>query len=146
MSANTTLEKLLREMSDNVPIVKVGDVIETIKTLYPHWDTPKSEKNIFIEGTEMTRPLASSKKTKLRLKKEKSPLLEMFNELTRGDLLSVVEIKKNKIICENISIKTSIRENSINNIIVIDKLDVLRGDYKLVQRGKTKMTNLLKDA
>ena len=143
--AATTLEKLLNEMSENIPIIKDGDIFETIKTLYPNHNIPKNEKNIMIEGVEMTYPIATSKKTKKVFIKEKSPLLEMFNELTRGDLLKVVSISKNKIICENISVKKEIQGNNIKNIIVIDKLDILRGDYKLVQRGRTKLTNLLKE-
>lgn len=143
--AATTLEKLLNEMSENIPIIKDGDIFETIKTLYPNHNIPKNEKNIMIEGVEMTYPIATSKKTKKVFIKEKSPLLEMFNELTRGDLLKVVSISKNKIICENISVKKEVQGNNIKNIIVIDKLDILRGDYKLVQRGRTKLTNLLKE-
>lgn len=144
-NATITLENLLKEMSESIPLIKEGDIIETIKTLYPSYNISKKEKNIMIEGIEMTRPLATSKRTKKVFIKEKSPLLEMFNELTRGDLLKVLEIKNNKIICENISIKEIVHENKLNNKLIIDKLDVLRGDYKLVQRGKAKITNLLKD-
>lgn len=144
-NATITLERLLKDMSDNIPLIKEGDIIETIKTLYPSHNIPKRIKNIIIEGVEMTRPIATSKRTKKIFIKEKSPLLEMFNELTRGDLLKVTKITKNKITCENISIKENVHDNIVNNVFIIDKLDILRGDYKLVQRGKTKITNLLKD-
>lgn len=135
----TTLERLLKEMSNNIPLIKEGDVIETIKTVYPSAETPKNEKNIVIEGTEMTVPKASSKKTKKMLVKEESLLLSIFNETTRGDLLKVISINKNKIYCENLSVKKEI----INNTLTIDKIDILRGDYKLIQRGVGKITNLL---
>lgn len=144
-NATITLKNLLKEMSDNIPLIKEGDIIETIKTLYPSYNISKKEKNIIIEGIEMTRPLATSKRTKKVFIKEKSPLLEMFNELTRGDLLKVIKIIDNKIFCENISIKENITNNKLDNKITINKLDILRGDYKLVQRGKNKITNLLKD-
>lgn len=141
----TTLEKLLNEMNDNVPIIKIGDIIETIKTIYPNSSIPKKEKNIIIEGVEMTKPLVCSKKTKKMFIKENSPLVELFNEKTRGDLLKVISITKNKIYCENLSLNTSIGNNSIENKIIIDKFDVLRGDFKLVQRGVNKLTNLLRN-
>ena len=135
----TTLEKLLKEMSNNIPLIKEGDIIETIKTVYPSADTPKTKKNIVIEGIEMTVPVASSKKTKKMLIKEESLLLKIFNETTRGDLLKVITITKNKIYCENLSIKKEL----VDNCFVIDKIDILRGDYKLIQRGAGKITNLL---
>ena len=144
-NAKITLKKLLKEMSENIPIIKEGDIIETIKTLYPSSNISKKEKNIIIEGIEMTRPLVTSKRTKKVFIKEKSPLLEMFNELTRGDLLKVEKIIDNKIFCENISIKENFKNNIIDTKLVINKLDILRGDYKLVQRGKGKIINLLKD-
>ena len=144
-NAKITLKNLLKEMSENIPIIKEGDIIETIKTLYPSSNISKKEKNIIIEGIEMTKPLATSKGTKKVFIKEKSPLLEIFNELTRGDLLKVEKIIDNKIFCENISIKENVMNNIINTKLVINKLDILRGDYKLVQRGKSKIINLLKD-
>jgi len=144
-NAKITLKNLLKEMSENIPIIKEGDIIETIKTLYPSSNISKKEKNIIIEGIEMTRPLVTSKRTKKVFIKEKSPLLEMFNELTRGDLLKVEKIIDNKIFCENISIKENFKNNIIDTKLVINKLDILRGDYKLVQRGKGKIINLLKD-
>lgn len=144
-NAKITLKNLLKEMSENIPIIKEGDIIETIKTLYPSSNISKKEKNIIIEGIEMTKPLVTSKRTKKVFIKEKSPLLEMFNELTRGDLLKVEKIIDNKIFCENISIKENFKNNIINTKLVINKLDILRGDYKLVQRGKSKIINLLKD-
>lgn len=144
-NAKITLKNLLKEMSENIPIIKEGDIIETIKTLYPSSNISKKEKNIIIEGIEMTKPLVTSKRTKKVFIKEKSPLLEMFNELTRGDLLKVVKIIDNKIFCENISIKENFKNNIIDTKLVINKLDILRGDYKLVQRGKSKIINLLKD-
>lgn len=144
-NAKITLKNLLKEMSENIPIIKEGDIIETIKTLYPSSSVSKKEKNIIIEGIEMTKPLTTSKRTKKVFIKEKSPLLEIFNELTRGDLLKVEKIIDNKIFCENISIKENVMNNIINTKLVINKLDILRGDYKLVQRGKSKIINLLKD-
>lgn len=144
-NAKITLKNLLKEMSENIPIIKEGDIIETIKTLYPSSNISKKEKNIIIEGIEMTKPLVTSKRTKKVFIKEKSPLLEIFNELTRGDLLKVEKIIDNKIFCENISIKENFKNNIIDTKLVINKLDILRGDYKLVQRGKTKILNLLKD-
>ncbi len=144
-NAKITLKNLLKEMSENIPIIKEGDIIETIKTLYPSSNISKKEKNIIIEGIEMTKPLVTSKRTKKVFIKEKSPLLEMFNELTRGDLLKVEKIIDNKIFCENISIKENFKNNIIDTKLVINKLDILRGDYKLVQRGKSKIINLLKD-
>lgn len=140
---NITLEKLLAEMRENVPIIKVGDVIETIKTAYPSSNVLKKEKNIIIEGIEMTRPLVCSKQTKKMFIKEKSPLVELFIETSRGDLLKVFKIEKNKVYCENLSIKNSFKQNNIKTSLIIDKVDILRGSFKLVQRGVSKITNLL---
>lgn len=138
-----TLEKLLNEMSENIPLIKEGDIFETIKTLYPSYVISKKDKNIIIEGIEMTYPIASSKKTKKTFIREKSPLLEIYNELSRGDLLIVKSITNNRIICENISVREKVGDTKINNTFCITKLDILQGNYKLVQRGKKKLTGLL---
>ena len=73
-----------------VPSITTQDIIETISTLYP---TPEhlKENNIIINETVMTSPLASSAEVKSLLQKDNSPLLEIYKELSRGDVLKVLE-------------------------------------------------------
>jgi hypothetical protein len=111
-----------------MPIVKIGDYLETMVTLYP--TTPdRAEKNIVLEGTVMTQPLATSVAAKTMMKKDSSPLLTIYKDTKRGDILKVKSVDGNKIVCENLSVK-----QEWNKPAIIDKYDIMRGDFKLVQR------------
>lgn len=129
MDSRNTICKILNRLENQVTIIEEGDIIETIKTTYPKFETPKKEKNIVLEGVEMTPPSASSSETKLMLIKDKSPLLNIYKDLDRGDILSVKKVLNNKIIVENLSIKEDYRKN-----FEIEKLDVLKGNFNVIKR------------
>ena len=92
MDSRNSISKILNRLENEMPMVEKGDIIETIKTIYPSLKTPKEERNIIFEGVEMTMPLASSKESKMLLSKEKSKLLNVFRDTDRGDILIVKEI------------------------------------------------------
>ena len=100
-----TLRNLLEEIRKDLPPFKVGTVFETIKSIYPASTIKRIDKNIFIEGVELTKPLAVSKKAKELFKKDKSVLVEFYIDFKKGDLLKIVEVVNGKAVCENMSIK-----------------------------------------
>ena len=129
MDNRNTISKILNRLENQMPIVEEGDIIETVKTLFPSYKVPKEEKNIIIEGMEMTVPCASSKETKSMLEKDKSLLLNIYKDLDRGDILTVKEVKPNKVIVENLSIKEEYRKN-----FEIEKLDIIKGNFNVIKR------------
>ena len=70
MDSRNSISKILNRLENEMPMVEKGDIIETIKTIYPSLKTPKEERNIIFEGVEMTMPLASSKESKMLLSKD----------------------------------------------------------------------------
>ena len=105
MDSRNSISKILNRLENEMPMVEEGDIIETIKTIYPSLKIPKKERNIVLEGVEMTMPLASSRESKMLLNKENSKLLNIFRDIDRGDILIVKEIHPNKIVVENCSLK-----------------------------------------
>lgn len=77
----------------------------------------------------MTRPYATSKESKDMLKRDKSPLLEIYKDLERGDILMVKTVGDNKVIVENLSIKEEYRQD-----FEIEKIDVIKGRFNVVKR------------
>jgi hypothetical protein len=112
-----------------MPLVEEGDIIETIKTIYPSLNSSKEKRNVILEGVEMTMPLASSRETKILLKKENSKLLKVFKDVDRGDILIVKEINPNKIVVENCSLKEEYKKD-----FEIEKLDIIKGNFNVVKR------------
>lgn len=129
MDSRNTIGKILNKLESQLPLVEDGDIIETSKTFYPSCNTPKEEKNIVLNGISMTAPLATSRETKNMLDKEKSPMLEIFKDVDRGDILIVKDVNANKIIVENLSIKEEYRKQ-----FEIEKLDVIKGNFNVIRR------------
>lgn len=129
MDNRNTIGKILNRLENQMPLVEEGDIIETIKTFFPSFNIPKHDKNIIIEGVEMTMPFASSMETKMMLTRDKSLLLSIYKDINRGDILSVKEVKPNKIVVENLSIKEEYRKD-----FEIEKLDIIKGNFNVVKR------------
>lgn len=129
MDSRNTIVKILNNLENQMPIVEEGDIVETIKTFFPKYDVPKSEKNIVLENIEMTMPYASSVETKMMLTRDKSLLLNIYKDTDRGDILSVKKVMPNKIIVENLSIKEEYRRT-----FEIEKLDIIKGNFNVIKR------------
>ena len=59
-----TLERLLEEVKSTTPSFKVGQLFETLKSIYPEVFIPRYKKNITYKGISFTKPLANSRKSK----------------------------------------------------------------------------------
>lgn len=130
-SSTYTLQQLLNEIKSTTPSFKVGQLFETLKSIYPDVKVPKKEKNITYKDISFTKPLASSKKAKQTFLKEKSPVADFFKDTMKGDFLQVVELKDKKAYCVNLSLKESIRNKFYkNDFIVIDYSMVANGTVK----------------
>ena len=86
----------------------------------------------------MTVPTASSKQYKNFLIKEKSPLLEVFKDLGRGDVLVVQKIEKNKIYVKNTSLK-----DEYSNPFVIDKYQILKKEFRVIKRKSSELNKTI---
>lgn len=129
MDSRNSISKILNRLENQMPLVEEGDIIETIKTIYPSLNSSKEKRNVILEGVEMTMPLASSRETKILLKKENSKLLKVFKDIDRGDILIVKEINPNKIVVENCSLKEEYKKD-----FEIEKLDIIKGNFNVVKR------------
>ena len=129
MDSRNSISKILNRLENEMPMVEEGDIIETIKTIYPSLKIPKKERNIVLEGVEMTMPLASSRESKMLLNKENSKLLNIFRDIDRGDILIVKEIHPKKIVVENCSLKEEYKKD-----FEIEKLDIIKGNFNVVKR------------
>ena len=89
MDSRNSISKILNRLENEMPMVEEGDIIETIKTIYPSLKIPKKERNIVLEGVEMTMPLASSRESKMLLNKEKS-VIKKFSDV-KGELTAEEE-------------------------------------------------------
>lgn len=131
-----TLRLLLEEIRRDLPPFKVGALFETMKSIYPPSTMKRASKNIVIEGVELTKPLAVSKKAKELFRKDKSVLVEFYTDFKKGDLLKVVSIVSGNAVCENISIKKEYKEKYYNEQYVeISLEDVISGNVKQVKRN-----------
>ena len=86
----------------------------------------------------MTVPTASSKQYKNFLIKEKSPLLEVFKDLGRGDVLVVQKIEKNKIYVKNTSLK-----DEYSNSFIIDKYQILKKEFRVIKRKSSELNKTI---
>ena len=120
MEYHKTINEILKLLDTQIEIVKVGDLLETYKTQFII-----KKNNYVIKGIKMTVPTASSKQYKNFLIKEKSPLLEVFKDLGRGDVLVVQKIEKNKIYVKNTSLK-----DEYSNPFIIDKYQILKKEFR----------------
>lgn len=140
MDNRNTIGKILSRLEENLPFIEKDDIIETEKTQYPDYRLPSKEKNIILNGVSMTMPLASSKEAKAMLKTDKSPLLEVYKNLERGDILIVKETGPNKILVENLSVKDEYRKP-----FEIEKLDVIKGNFNVVKRKSIGLLKTLQE-
>ena len=126
MDSRNTINSILKRLeTEMVPAISEQDIIETISTLYPASDHLK-ENNIVINETVMTTPLATSQEIKSLLQKDNSPMLEIYKELERGDVLKVLEINNSEIMVENLSIKEEYRKGyMIGNKVIRHSLVVV---------------------
>ncbi len=136
MDKRNSISKILNRLENQMPLAEAGDLVETSKTFYPSYKMLKKTKNVIIDGVEMTAPLAASRETKVMLKKDKSPLLKIYKDINRGDLLYIIETSDNKIIVENLSIEEEFRKP-----FEIEKLEIVKGNFNIVRR---KSIDLLK--
>ena len=133
MEYHKTINEILKLLDTQIEIVKVGDLLETYKTQFII-----KKNNYVIKGIKMTVPTASSKQYKNFLIKEKSPLLEVFNDLGRGDVLVVQKIEKNKIYVKNTSLK-----DEYSNPFVIDKYHILKKEFRVIKRKSSELNKTI---
>ena len=126
MEYKNTINSILKRLEKDFVIAEVGDIIETMDTMFLQKDF---KNNIILEDTEMTIPLAASKETKKMLQEENSKILPLYKDLERGDILVVKEVGKNKVLVENISIKENYRKD-----FYIDKIDIIKKSFNVVKR------------
>jgi hypothetical protein len=139
MIKKITLEALLEEAKKEIGKIEVGQVYETLNSIYPDDSVLPSEKNVIINGNKMTLPLASSSKTKKEFRKKGDSFYNFFKEGIKGDYLLVEDISGNDIVCKNISItegsmKDYYKYPSMKKIS-ITKDDIVKGNVKRVYRG-----------
>jgi len=132
--AKITLGELLEELKEDLPNLKKGMVFETITTFFDE----SADKNIIIEDQKFTKPLACSKKDKEKYLKEDSPISKFHRETKRGDFLRVVKINKGIALCENLSLKDTIKEKYYKDLINITYNDVIFGKVKIYRRNTDK--------
>ena len=133
MEYHKTINEILKSLDTQIEIVKVGDLLETYKTQFII-----KKNNYVIKGIKMTVPTASSKQYKNFLIKEKSPLLEVFKDLSRGDVLVVQKIEKNKIYVKNTSLK-----DEYSNSFIIDKYQILKKEFKVIKRKSSELNKTI---
>jgi hypothetical protein len=140
MKYRNTLNEIMNSLKKEVPIIEDGDILETFSTIYPDYSIKRKEKNVIIEGTEMTVPLAASQSAKDMMKKDGSTLLKIYKDVNRGDILKVKKIEGNKITVENSSLKEEFRKD-----FVIDKFDIMKKNFVVIQRRSADLTESLKN-
>lgn len=133
MEYHKTINEILKLLDTQIEIVKVGDLLETYKTQFII-----KKNNYVIKGIKMTVPTASSKQYKNFLIKEKSPLLEVFKDLCRGDVLVVQKIEKNKIYVKNTSLK-----DEYSNPFIIDKYQILKKEFRVIKRKSSELSKTI---
>ena len=133
MEYHKTINEILKLLDTQIEIVKVGDLLETYKTQFII-----KKNNYVIKGIKMTVPTASSKQYKNFLIKEKSPLLEVFKDLGRGDVLVVQKIEKNKIYVKNTSLK-----DEYSNSFIIDKYQILKKEFRVIKRKSSELNKTI---
>jgi hypothetical protein len=134
--ASYTLRLLLEELGKNIPPFRVGQVFETIKSVYPTSEVKRSKRNIIVEGVEITKPCAVGKKSKQLFLKDKSPFADFYSDFKHGDLLKIVKIENNTALCENISFKKEVKEKYYkDDLVKISKEDIINGVIRQVKRN-----------
>jgi hypothetical protein len=133
MKYEKTINDILKKINNEIEIVSPGDMLETYKTQFI-----LKKNNYIIDGIRMTVPSASSQQWKKILIKEKSPLLKVFKDITRGDVLVVEKIEKNKVYVRNISLK-----DEYSNPFVIDKIQILKKEFNVIKRRSLELSRTI---
>jgi hypothetical protein len=133
MKYEKTINDILKKINSEIEIVSPGDMLETCKTQFI-----LRKNNYVIDGIRMTVPSASSQQWKKILIKEKSPLLKAFKDITRGDVLVVEKIEKNKVYVRNISLK-----DEYSNPFVIDQLQILKKEFNVIKRRSLELSRTI---
>ena len=138
MQYEKTINKILQKLSKELPIAEEGDLLETQKTLYPLGSLPREEKNIIINSTEVTPPLACSKEWKNLMEKEKAPLCQIYKDVSRVDILKIKKIEGCSLIVENLSIDEEFRKD-----FKIDKIEIAKKNFSLIRRKSIEIIRVL---
>lgn len=130
-----TLQQLLNEIKSTTPSFKVGQLFETLKSIYPDVRVPREKKNVTYEDISFTKPMASSRKAKQTFLKEESPVAGFFRNTTKGDFLRVEKVEGKKAYCINLSLKEDIRERFYKEeYIVVDYMMIANGTVRPYKR------------
>ena len=82
-----------------------------------------------------TSPMANNRKAKTQFIKQKSPIGDFFEEVTRGDFLKVIEVNGEIARCVNISLKEDIIEEFYKDETVNISIDmIIEGHIKQYRR------------
>ena len=129
MQYEKTINKILSRLSNDILVIEEGDILETQKTIFPKYSQKREEKNIIIDSTEVTPPLACSKEWKKLKLKEKAMLCQIYKDFERGDILKVRRLEGSKIIVENLSIDEEFRKE-----FEIDRTEIFKKNFNLIKR------------
>lgn len=135
MEYKNTINNILKRLEKDFEIVRKDDIAETFETLFL---TKDFSNKILVEDREISIPLAASKETKKMLLDEKSPILKIYKDFERGDILLVKEAEDNKLLVENLSIKEEYRKD-----FYIEKVDILTKKFNVVKRKTINLINVL---
>lgn len=138
MQYEKTINAILQKLSKDIPIAEVGDILETHRTLYPNPNESREDKNIVINCTEITPPLACSKEWKKAMLRDKAVLCEIYKDFNRGDILKIKKINGSKIVVENISIDEEFRRE-----FEIDKMEIVKKNFSLIRRKSVELLRSL---
>jgi len=138
MQYEKTINKILRRLEKELPLAEEGDLLETQKTLYPSGSTSREEKNIIINSTEVTPPLACSLEWKKFFLKEKAPLCQIYKDFNKGDILKVKKVEKSYLIVENLSIDDEFRKE-----FKLDKIEIAKKNFSLIRRRSLDLLKVL---
>lgn len=138
MQYEKTINKILSRLSNDILIIEAGDILETQKTIFPKYSQKREEKNIIIESTEVTPPLACSKEWKKLMLKEKAILCQIYKDFERGDILKVKGIKGSKILVENLSIDKEFRRE-----FEIDRTEIYKKNFNVIKRKSIELIKSL---
>ena len=126
---------LLEELKDFH--FKEGQVFEILRDIYP--STPRVNV-IKYSNKYFTKPLGLCKKTKKTLLKEGDVIKDFFKESSRGDFIRVIAISNDgkKATCENLSMKTEIKEAYYKDNFVLENEYLRDGSLKICKRSINK--------
>lgn len=137
-----TIETLLEELKKNIPEFKVGQIFETLKSIYPKYNIPKEKRNIIYEGISFTKPFATCRKDKRNYIKENSPIINFFRNVTKGDFLQVIETEGFTAKCINLSLNEEIRNKFYSDDVIILNFNMIANGT--VKQFKRKVDKYLK--